>query len=202
MNDERTQFAQQAAKWVKDITTEVTISGQPYQMSALRLVEQMLGDDDPEDNNTLPGSTRRLLDSLTESQLHDLAELLWLHSREYIARTWEAAYCREHPDVDLEDITAVPNPHADFGYDRDIIFNSASQSKCSHSNCGRTIVPHRLGWTHRAPFGTESRSCRSASFDFPRPGDEETKNEWNNWPRALIRQYARPPRNQKQENRT
>lgn len=120
MGDERTRFARQAAEWVTGMTTEIAISDeQSYRMTSLRLVEGMLGDDDP-DADVLPQSARRLLNSLTEDQLSDLAELLWLYDHEYIARTWEAAYALEH-NIDPDTITAVPIPNADFQYNRRIV---------------------------------------------------------------------------------
>ena len=126
MDKERTQFAQQAADWVKGMTAKITISGQPYQMTSLSLVEQMLGDDDLQDD-ALPASARRLLSGLTEDQLSDLAELLWWYNHEYIARTWEAAYSLEH-GVDAGSITAVPIPGADFMYNRRIIIRENDPS--------------------------------------------------------------------------
>jgi hypothetical protein len=66
--------------------------------------------------------------------------------------------------------------------------------RCSHPNCGRLIFqtgPRR--WTHVAPDGTQNRSCKSASFDDPKPGDDD-KREWLAWPRIMERQTARPPK--------
>jgi hypothetical protein len=65
---------------------------------------------------------------------------------------------------------------------------------CTHANCGRLIMqtgPRR--WVHVAPDGSISRSCKSAAFDSPKPGDDGHR-EWHDWPRAIERQTARPPR--------
>jgi hypothetical protein len=66
--------------------------------------------------------------------------------------------------------------------------------RCSHPNCGRLITDLRDGyWVHVAPDGKTNRSCKSASYDDPKPGDTD-KREWLDWPRVILRQTARPPR--------
>jgi hypothetical protein len=66
--------------------------------------------------------------------------------------------------------------------------------RCVRPNCGRLIVQTgRERWVHLAPDGSQNRSCKSAAFDDPKPGDND-QQEWVNWPRALERQAAKPPR--------
>lgn len=66
--------------------------------------------------------------------------------------------------------------------------------RCARPDCGRLIF--QVGderWVHLAPDGSQNRSCKSASYDDPKPGDDD-KHEWLNWPRVLERQIAKPPR--------
>lgn len=73
----------------------------------------------------------------------------------------------------------------------------AADIRCAHANCGRLIMPTGdRRWTHLAPDGTLNRSCKSAAFDDPRAGDDG-HSEWHDWPRAIERQTARPPRRQR-----
>lgn len=72
------------------------------------------------------------------------------------------------------------------------------RTTCARPGCGRTIGTvvrdgHPAGWFHVAPDGKTSRSCRSAAFDDPKPGDEEETREWLDWPRS-NRSQAYPGR--------
>ena len=59
------------------------------------------------------------------------------------------------------------------------------RATCVREDCGRPIGQRASdgAWVHIAPDGHLNRTCRSAAFDDPKPGDEERRDEWGNWPR-------------------
>jgi hypothetical protein len=67
------------------------------------------------------------------------------------------------------------------------------QVPCVREGCGRPVVQRGADgrWVHLAPDGTTNRTCKSAAYDDPRPGDED-RREWLDWPRDRERSIAYP----------
>jgi hypothetical protein len=61
-------------------------------------------------------------------------------------------------------------------------------------NCGRLIAARSTDWVHVAPNGATNRTCRTAAYDDPKPGDTD-KREWCDWPND-SRRVAQPPKQQ------
>lgn len=77
----------------------------------------------------------------------------------------------------------------------DKIAGDSPRAVCVRPLCGRLIAQRGTDgrWVHVAPDGSTNRTCRSAAFDDPMPGDDR-KDEWGLWPRKYRSAAAYPGR--------
>jgi len=95
------------------------------------------------------------------------------------------------PDPTWPSRARVPGPPGRKTEDQfNELLDGIPQDTC---RCGRPII-ERAGdgqWVHVAPSGDTSRSCKTAAYENPEPGDEEERREWLSWPRE-SRSMASP----------